>query len=174
MKKTLVLLSGLVIIIISYGQSVKSKIRLWQPESFCNMPDDINICYKISCRDCSWKYAGCEKIDKKKLKAVRITFCSSVDSTLSLTSKFENISLQSKNSGRILHPVAILMAESDFNHDTGESYHYMSYMTNHFKVEYYTLTFDTDVPYDLILLFDDAVAGDNIVIDNFIQGEILK
>lgn len=168
------LLLSLVIMIISNGQNVESNIRLWQPKSFCNMPEDVNICYKISCNDCSWQYTDCEKMDKKKLKAVRITFSSSTDTTLNLTTKFENISLKGKNSGKILHPKAILMAESDFNHETGESYQYKTYMTNRFKVAYYTLTFYPDESYDLILLFDDAETGDKITIDDFIEDKIVN
>lgn len=153
-------------------QNVLVKTKIWKPNNFCEFPEDINICYKISCSDCSWSYTDCEKINKKKLTGVHINFISELDTSFNLTSKFENIQLKRNKSDEILHPIAILMAESNYNSKSDEKTYYMTYMNNKFKVDEYNLIFELDIAYDLILLFKDADYGDTIIIDDFINKTI--
>lgn len=173
MKKILLVALLYNLSISFYGQnSINSKIEIWQPSSFCNIPETINIDYRISCKECSWDYIDCAKLDKKKLKSVIITFNSKKDSTFNFTTKFENIYLISKESGKKIHPCSILMADKEVLIDEDNIQFVQAYMTNKFKANKYVLAFDLDKDYNLILLFDAANVGDTIIVENFIQNEI--
>jgi hypothetical protein len=164
---------------ISFGGFAQTKVdatcSLWNPKNFCDLSDTVNISYSIYCRSCTWTTLTCEQMENKKgLQGVHIRFSSKTDSAFSLTSKFKNISLKKKTTGKIIHPYAILMYGMDFDSKTGKETAFVGYMTNRFKVHGYDITYSLNKPYDLIMLFNNAETGDKIVIDNFIETEIEK
>jgi hypothetical protein len=115
----------------------------------------------------------CQQIENKKnLHGVHIKFSSTTDSTFNLTSKFKNISLKRKADGKIIHPYAIKWYGWDYDSKTGKEFSFLGYMINRFKTSKYTVTYNLNKTYDLILLFDSAEKGDVIEIDNFIKTTI--
>jgi len=60
----------------------------------------------------------------------------------------------------------------DYDKTKGETTSFVGYITNHFKVNNYKVTYKPNILYDLIFLFDSAELGDKMVIDNFIEVEI--
>jgi hypothetical protein len=148
---------------------VKAKCTLWNPTSLCDISDTLNIPGEVCAKDVTWNDLRCNEIKKKGLQGVHIRFSSKSVSTFSLTSKFKNISLKKKDSEKIFHPYAILWYGTDYDFKTDNMVNFLGYMTNRFEAKEYIVTYELNKPYDLIMLFDEAAPGDNIVIDNFLN-----
>jgi hypothetical protein len=148
---------------------VKAKCKLWNPTSLCDISDTLNIPMEISGRNVNWTTLKCQEIKKKGLQGIHIRFSSKSVSTFSLSSKFKNISLKKKDTEKIIHPYAILWYGTDYDFKTENMVNFLGYMTNRFEATEYVVTYELNKPYDLIMLFDEAAPGDNIVIDNFLN-----
>jgi hypothetical protein len=144
------------------------KCKIWKPESFCNLPDSLNIPMSITGRNCTWDFKTCEEINKEGLlTGVWLSFKRVSDSCFFLESKYKNISLVKKSNKEVVHPSAILWFNSHDldNNNCKAGFEYMTV----FKVKYYKVNFKPKEKTDMILLFREAENGDEIIIDDFIQ-----
>jgi hypothetical protein len=174
MKTTVIFFGLLLFSVLSFSQAkTESKCQLWTPNSLCDLPRQLNIPCQVEGRDCYWNYLSCEEIAKKgSLKGIKITFISKTDSVFSLSSKFINLSLKNRSTGKTLHPSAILWHNDKINSTTNKSEDVLEYMTDKFKVKEYLVKIKPGVAYDLILLFKEAETGDTFMIDNFMDVKV--
>jgi len=147
--------------------------KIWKPESFCQIPESVNIPCYIFGKDCTWNFKTCREIDKENdLTGIWITFVKSPDSTFVLEDKFQNISLVKKNGENKIHPKAILWYNRHETPVDNDNETVLEYMTSDFKAKEYKVTFKPGEKTDLILLFREAEEGDEIIIDDFLTSKI--
>lgn len=174
MKTTSLFFFVLCISALTFGQTkTVAKCQLWTPNSFCELPQYINVPCKVEGQDCYWNFISCEEVAKKTaLKGVRVTFSSKTDSVFILANQLENFSLKGKTSGKTLHPVAILWHNEKIDAKTQEKKDVLEYMSSKFKAKKYLVKIKPGVAYDLVLLFTAAETGDTFTIDNFMEVKV--
>ena len=170
---TLLILFGLTV--TTFAQTkVDANCHLWTPKNLCDISDTLNIPSHLKAKNAKWNTLTCKEMENKNksLQGVIISFSSKTDSTFSLTSKFENISLTKKADGKVIHPYAIMWNGFTLPDSTERENEFIGYMINHFKATEYNVYITLNRTYNLILLFDSAVKGDRIVVENFLDVEI--
>jgi hypothetical protein len=170
MKTLIIVLLSSVASVLTFAQNISDiNCKLWKPTSFCdNVPISI---YPDSAHatDCYWKEITCEQMNKKKnLVGVILTFKNEVNNTIEYKTKFNNFKIKDKN-GRDSHPTA--MAYSAKLVKDGKTISEVKYLTK-LKVKKYENYWKAGSTTDIILLFPNAVKGDKLIIDNFIETEI--
>ncbi len=172
MKNLIVLIFVSFLTIGAFAQS-KSVVscKIWNPESFCDIPDSLITMPRIINADTVFAYSiSCNDIDKKENKtAVWLTLSTKDGSSLMFVSGFKNISLINKTNDKKIHPFAILWSDFTYNENGKSNLHYM---TSAFKTSKYKSKFSFQKKIDLILIFPNAEKGDKIIIDDFIEAEI--
>jgi hypothetical protein len=174
MKKIAITLTLLSFVLMTSAQTkVDAKCKLWTPTNFCDSSETLNIPTQLYATNCTMDIKTCKQIENKKnLQGVHISFSSKTDSTFNLTRKFRNISLTKKSDGKIIHPYAIKWYGFEFNSKTGKENSFLGYLINNLKTNKFIVTYDLNKTYDLIILFESAEQGDEIVIDNFVKVKI--
>ncbi|OFX29113.1 MAG: hypothetical protein A2X08_01385 [Bacteroidetes bacterium GWA2_32_17] len=133
--------------------------KIWNPNSFCVIPDSIYLADRVFAIHSEWKEDKCEHIDSlKNLTGVWLTFNIKKGCSLSFKTNFDNIKLIKKGSGQKVGLFAIYTSRKYF-------------MTS-IKAKKFTYHLKTGRKIDIIMLFPQAEKGDKIIIDDFIETEI--
>jgi hypothetical protein len=162
-------------LLASAQNKVKAKCTFWTPPSLCEISDTLNIPMQARGKDVKWNILTCQQINSSnELQGIHVRFTSKSVSTFSIESRFKNISLKKKDSDKTYHPYAILWYGTEYNDKSCKMVSFIGYLTSQFTAKEYTVTYELNKPYDLIMLFYRAAPGDKIVIDNFLEVEIEK
>jgi hypothetical protein len=152
---------------------VNAKCTFWNPQSFCEISDTLNIPMQAHGKDVKWNILTCQQINtSNELQGVHVRFSSKSVSTFAIESRFKNISLKKKDGNKTYHPYAILWYGTEYNDKSCKMVSFIGYLTSQFTAKEYTVTYELNKPYDLIMLFFGAAPGDKIVIDDFLEVEI--
>jgi hypothetical protein len=170
MKKIILILTVLIMTIPVLGQTDSTIIcRLWKPDSFCKLPDSINLPDVIYFASATMRSISCHQLDtNKNMTGVWVTFKVRNATELHLKSNFENISLINSLNKDTVHPVAILKKQRFMNSNEPQ-YDYHDFVT-----EDHYFAFAPKRKYDLFVLFTKINAGDKLVIENLLEGKIKK
>lgn len=169
MKKTIIILTIVIMAIASFGQTDSTvTCRIWKTKSFCTLPDGVNVPGAIHYSNTHMIGIPCQNLDKNdSLVGVWVTFQGKNASELHMKSHYENISLVLKKTGRAIHPVAYMERSKPIHKEGDPEYAHKSSTA----AEYY---FEL-VPrgkYDLFIIFNTANVGDKLIIANFLEAEI--
>ncbi len=143
--------------------------RLWKTNSFCQLPDSINLPKVYYFASATSTDISCHSLDTMKdITSVWVTCNEKTTTKLNMTSNFKNISLIHNNSNDTIHPLAFLRKQRFINLNEPQ-YDYFTFAT----ADHY-FSFSSGQQYDLFILFKNAKVGDKLIIDNFFETEIQK
>ena len=152
MKKVFFILTMFLITISVFGQAKEIvTCQIWKTESFCKIPESVNVPWEISAEAMETFGVLCDKLDAQNLVGIWITFEGKSNEELYLTSHFNNISLVSKDSKEVLHPIAY-MIKSNLPSQKEKMY----YITNESTFGKCVYKLNSQEKYDLVMLFKKA------------------
>ena len=162
MRKIFIILSMSVLTASVFGQTKESvKCRIWKTESFCIIPDDVNVPKSARYDSASLDGVSCTVLDEMDIVGVWVTFQGKNVEELNLDSQFSSINLIRKKTKKTLHPIAYM--------NSGEESYSPLYQSNKSTFRYCTYELEPNEKYDLFILFEDAQAGDKLVIEGFLE-----
>ncbi len=145
------------------------KCRLWNPFSFCQLPDSIKLPDVIYFASVSMRPISCRQIDtSKNITGVWVTFQSNKSTELHLKGNFKNISLINSVDKDTIHPIAFLRKQRFMNSDE-PIYDYYDFIT-----EDHYFVFEPKQKYDLFFVFRKSNKGDKLVLEDLLEGIIEK
>lgn len=150
-----------------FTSSPNATCSLWNINSFCEYPSSSKFPTNIDCSSgCEFNYTNCNDLSAKtNIKGVRITVTDK-KSKFKLKTSFKNITLTRNSNGETIYPLAVGIGNTD--QSTKEA----RYINNTFKSRNCIVSFSNKV--DIYLFFVGAKTGDKIIIDDFIQVEIVE
>lgn len=146
-------------------------LKIWKKFTICNfISDSLYTDYSVVCSSGTCHFFKCKRDNKQNLVGVQIDnnlLCKS-SSKLSFQRKFKNVKLIKNESGKVVHPVGVLVYDPDsLNYHSTKAYQvfltFGKLFTVHFSKEHKPM---------LILIFRQAEVGDKIYIDDFYKAEI--
>lgn len=171
MRTIYVIIISICLNVAVFGQGKTDvSCKIWHPNSFCELPADLNLPCKSFCRNCSMNFHECAKIKTNgKYTGVWLSF-TTIKDTLNLESNFANILLHRKDGKKSLRPYALLWY---FEEVTDEQISYTKeFMRASFRANIYETYLEEGQHYDMIMLFRQAAPGDKLEIKNFIETKI--
>ena len=192
MKNIFIPLTLVFFSMIVFGQINKTtiKCRIWNRTSFCTPPDSVNVPSKACQIESNPIEVYCGDLDKKEnLVCIWLTF-EVINNFLPISSKFENVTLISKNSKKQLHPYAYLnniisLKESRKYYEKHPIHNKLTaadlvlfkdiksvYFSNESTWDTYDIMLFPNIKYDLFFIFEEGNVGDKFIISNFIETEI--
>ncbi|MFH0895708.1 MAG: hypothetical protein V2A54_14835 [Bacteroidota bacterium] len=170
MKKYFILIIFILLLplALTAQKSVIPDCRIWKPASFCAVPEGARR-FSITKADTLRQITiDCKKLDEQSCTGVWLKLHRHYGRKFELKSGFKNITLQ-RIDGSKVHPVAVwwnAFGESG----SGKAVYLSSAFTTNSLIMKYGLHRTAD----LIMIFPQAFPGDKIIIDGYVEAEILN
>jgi hypothetical protein len=160
MKTTLFIIFALAMSLLTFAQpKADISCKIWNPKSFCEIPDSIYFADGMVAIHCQLKSDTCTQMDNiNNQSGVWLSFHNKRRCSLNLKTDFENIRLIKKSNGRVVKLNALYFSRKYFLVSVSAT-----------KLKYH---FKGRRDINFIMLFPEAEKGDKIVIDDFIEAEI--
>jgi hypothetical protein len=168
MKRSFIVLVMFVLTISVFGQTKESvKCRIWKTESFCKIPENINVHGAVNYSKTFVDGICCKNLDILNLVGVWVTFQGKDVKKLNMKSHYENISLIRKNTKEVLHPVTYMERSKPIMEEGNPEY-----ASNKSTFGSCTFVLKPKEKYDLFILFEVAEVGDKLIIEDFLEAVI--
>ncbi len=151
-----------------FKASPNAKSFLWQPSSFNHNVEVVRGTLRADCNSCDFNYISGAQLDGKNYKGVWMHVTRDKKIKFKLETSLKNISLIRTEGNKCVavHPLAIGIGGPEKNGNNWE------YLSNKFKTNGVTYTFGDHI--DFYFIFEDARAGDKLVIDNFVETLVME
>lgn len=151
-----------------FGQTKEMvKCLIWNTESFCTLPDSVNVPGAVHYSNTTAYGISCKDLDKGDFVGIWVTFQGKDVKELNMTGHYDNISLINKETGEVSHPVAYMERHKPILEEGNPVY--LSNETNIGQSRYVLIPKEK---YDLFIIFETAEIGDKLIIENFLEIEI--
>ncbi len=151
-----------------FKPSPNAKSYLWQPISFNKNVDAATGQFKLDCNGCDFSYISGTQLDGKNYKGVWMRVTKDKKIKFKLETGLKNITLTRTVGDKqiTMHPVAVGIDGPQWRQKE------WTYISNQFKTEGATYTFGNHI--DFYIIFEDAKAGDKLVIDDFVETLVME
>jgi hypothetical protein len=151
-----------------FTASPNAKSYLWQPASFNHNVEAATGQFKMDCNGCEFNYVSGTQLDGKNYKGVWMRVTRDKKTKFKLESGLKNISLIRTEGNKciVIHPIAVGIDGPQWREKE------WTYISNKFKTKTATYNFGEHI--DFYLVFEDAKAGDKLVIDDFVETLVVE
>ncbi len=153
---------------VPFNASPNAKSFLWQPASFNHNVEEAAGEFKVNCNGCDFNYISGAELDNKNYKGVHMRVNKDKKIKFKLESGLKNISLIRTEGNKCIaiHPIAVGIDGPQWQKKE------WTYISNKFKTGGATYTFGDHI--DFYLIFEDARAGDKLVIEDFVETLVVE
>lgn len=154
---------------LPFTASPNAKSYLWQPASFNQNVEAATGQFKLDCGGgCEFDYISGAQLDNKNYKGVWMRVTKDKKIKFKVETGLKNITLIRTVGDKCIamHPVAVGIDGPQWRQKE------WTYLSNKFKTGGATYTFSEHI--DFYLIFEDAKAGDKLVIDDFVETLVME
>jgi hypothetical protein len=153
---------------IPFKASLNATSYLWNPASFNHNVESASGNFKLDCNGCDFSYISGAELDGKNYKGVWLRVSKDKKLKFKLETGLKNISLirTEGNKYYTIHPVAVGVDGPQWRQKE------WTYISNKFKTGGAIYTFGDHI--DFYLIFEDARAGDKLIIDDFVETVVVE
>lgn len=151
-----------------FTASPNAKSYLWNPASFNHNVEEASGKFKMDCNGCDFSYISGSELDNKNYKGVWMRVNRDKKTKFKLESGLKNISLIRTEGAKtiVIHPIAVGIDGPQWREKE------WTYISNKFKTKTATYSFGEHI--DFYMIFENAKAGDKLVIDDFVETLVVE